>query len=174
MYPASLTKVLTAIIVLENCKLEEVVTASYDAVMGVEFGYVTVNLQVGEELKVEELLNVLMVASANDAAIILAEYVAGSVEEFSTLMNKKAEEIGCLNSNFVNPNGIHDENHYSTAYDLALITQYAMKNDTFREIVKKTYYILPATNKYDKSDREDEKLMVAEDDEEYILEDKKE
>jgi len=153
MYPASLTKVLTAIIVLENCKLEEVVTASYDAVMGVEFGYVTVNLQVGEELKVEELLNVLMVASANDAAIILAEYVAGSVEEFSTLMNKKAEEIGCLNSNFVNPNGIHDENHYSTAYDLALITQYAMKNDTFREIVKKTYYILPATNKYDKSDR---------------------
>jgi len=153
MYPASLTKVLTAIIVLENCKLEEVVTASYDAVMGVEYGYVTANLQVGEELTVDELLNVLLIASANDAARILAEYVAGSVEEFAILMNKKAQEIGCKDSNFVTPNGIHDDNHYSTAYDLALISQYAMKNNTFREIVKKTYYILPATNKYENDDR---------------------
>ncbi len=153
MYPASLTKILTAIIVLENCKLEEVVTASYDAVMGVEYGYVTANLQVGEELTIEELLNVLMIASANDAARILAEYVAGSTEEFAKLMNEKAQEIGCQNSNFVTPNGIHDDNHYSTAYDLALISKYAMQNDTFRQIVKKTYYILPATNKHDKDDR---------------------
>jgi len=153
MYPASITKVLTAIIVLENCKLEEIVTASYDAIMGVEYGYVTANLQVGEELTIEELLNVLMIASANDAARILAEYVAGSVEEFSIMMNEKAKEIGCKDSNFITPNGIHDDNHYSTAYDLALIAKYAMQNEIFREIVKKTYYILPATNKHDKEDR---------------------
>lgn len=153
VYPASLTKILTAIVVLENCKLEEIVTASYDAIMGVEYGYVTGNLQVGEELTVEQLLNVLMIASANDSARVLAEYVSGSIEEFSILMNEKAKEIGCENSNFVNPNGIHNENHYTTAYDLALISRYAMQNETFREIVKKTYYILPATNKYDKEDR---------------------
>lgn len=153
VYPASLTKILTAIVVLENCKLEEVVTASYDAIMGVEYGYVTGNLQVGEELTIEQLLNVLMIASANDSARVLAEYVSGSIEEFSILMNEKAKEIGCQNSNFVNPNGIHDENHYTTAYDLALISRYAMQNETFREIVKKTYYILPATNKHNQADR---------------------
>jgi len=153
MYPASVTKILTAIIVLENCKLEEVATASYDAVMGVEYGYVVANLQVGEELTVEELLNVLLIASANDAARVLAEHVSGSMEEFAKLMNEKANEIGCLNSNFVNSNGIHDDNHYSTAYDLALIAKYAMQNEIFREIVGKTYYILPATNKHDKADR---------------------
>ena len=153
VYPASLTKVLTAIIVLENCSLEETATCSYDAIMGVEYGYVVGNLQIGEELTVEQLLNVLMVASANDAAVVLAEHVAGTVEEFAVLMNEKAKEIGCLNSNFVNPNGIHDENHYTTAYDLALIARYAMQNETFREIVSKTYYILPATNKYDRDDR---------------------
>lgn len=153
MYPASVTKILTAIVVLENCKLEEVATASYDAVMGVEYGYVVANLQVGEELTIEELLNVLLIASANDAARVLAEYVAGSMGEFAVLMNEKAKEIGCLNSNFVNSNGIHDDNHYSTAYDLALIAKYAMQNETFKEIVRKTYYILPDTNKHDKDDR---------------------
>lgn len=153
VYPASLTKILTAIVVLENCKLEEVATASYDAIMGVEYGYVTGNLQVGEELTIEQLLNVLLIASANDAARVLAEYVSGSIEEFCNLMNEKAKKIGCKNSNFVNPNGIHNENHYTTAYDLALISQYAMKNEVFRDIVKKTYYILPATNKHSQDDR---------------------
>lgn len=152
-YPASLTKVLTAIVVLENCKLDDTATVSYDSVMSLSSGYVTANLQVGEELSVEQLLYVLMVGSSNDAAIVLAEHVAGSQEEFSNLMNEKAKEIGCLNSHFVNPNGVHSEDHYSTAYDLALIAKYAMQNEEFRKLVSTTSYKLPATAKYEREDR---------------------
>ena len=153
MYPASLTKIMTAIIVLEKCNLDEICEVSYDSVTNISMGYVTANLQVGEELTVEQLLYVLMVGSSNDAAIVLAEHVSGSIEEFANLMNEKAKEIGCTNTNFVNPNGEHDENHYSTAYDLALMAKYAMKNDTFRTLVSTTSYKLPATNKYERDDR---------------------
>lgn len=152
-YPASLTKIITAIIVLENCNLSDIATVSYDAVMSLSSGYVTANLQVGEELTVEQLLYVLMVGSSNDAAIVLAEHVSGSVEEFANLMNQKAKELGCTSTNFVNPNGAHDENHYSTAYDLALMAKYAMQNDTFRTLVSTTSYSLSTTNKYDREDR---------------------
>lgn len=152
-YPASLTKVMTAIVVLENCNLEDTATVSYDAVMSLSSGYVTANLQIGEELTIEQLLYVLMVGSSNDAAIVLAEHISGSVEEFSKLMNQKAKEIGCTTTNFVNPNGVHDKNHYSTAYDLALMAKYAMQNETFRKLVSTTSYKLPITNKYDREDR---------------------
>lgn len=152
-YPASLTKVMTAIVVLENCNLSDIATVSYDSVMSLSSGYVTANLQIGEELTVEQLLYVLMVGSSNDAAIVLAEHVSGSIEEFAKLMNEKAKELGCTSTNFVNPNGVHDENHYSTAYDLALISKYAMKNETFRNIVSTTSFKLPVTNKYDRDDR---------------------
>lgn len=153
MYPASLTKVLTAIIVLERCNLEEICTVSYDAVMGVDYGYVSANLQIGEELTVEQLLNLLMVSSSNDAANVLAEHIAGSDEGFADLLNKKALEIGCTNTHFVNSSGAHDENHYSTAYDLALIGRYAMNIPKFRELACKTFYQLGSTNKYEKDDR---------------------
>ena len=153
MYPASLTKVMTAIIVLENCNLSDIATVSYNSIMSIESGYVVANLRVGEELTIEQLLYLLMVGSCNDAAIVLAEHISGSVENFSVLMNEKAKELGCTSTNFVNPNGVHDENHYSTAYDLALITKYAMQNKTFKTIVSTTYYELPTTNKYDKTDR---------------------
>ena len=152
-YPASLTKVMTAIVVLENCDLSSIATVSYDAVMSLSSGYVTANLQIGEELTIEQLLYVLMVGSSNDAAIVLAEHVSGSIEAFAELMNQKAEEIGCTSTHFVNPNGVHDENHYSTAYDLALIARYAMNNETFRTLVSTTSYKLPITNKYDREDR---------------------
>ena len=152
-YPASLTKVMTAIVVLENCNLEDKATVSYDAVMSLSSGYVTANLQIGEELTVEQLLYVLMVGSSNDAAIVLAEHISGSVEAFSELMNQKAKEIGCDNTYFITPNGVHDENHYSTAYDLALMSKYAMQNETFRTLVSTTSYKLPITNKYDREDR---------------------
>lgn len=152
-YPASLTKVLTAIVVLENCQLDELATVSYNAVMSLSSGYVTANLQMGEELTVEQLLYVLMVGSSNDAAIVLAEHISGSQEEFANLMNKKAEEIGCLNSHFVNPNGVHNKDHYSTAYDLALIAKYAMQNEEFRKLASTTSYKLPATAKYEREDR---------------------
>ena len=153
MYPASLTKVMTAILTLEKCELNEVATVSYDAVMSISSGYVTANLQIGEELTVEQLLYVLMVGSANDAAVVLAEHISGSVEDFSVLMNEKAKELGCKGTNFLNPYGAHDENHYSTAYDLALMSKYAMQNETFRTLVSTTSYTLPTTNKYEKEDR---------------------
>lgn len=152
-YPASLTKVMTAIVVLENCSLSDIATVSYDSVMSLSSGYVTANLQIGEELTVEQLLYVLMVGSSNDAAIVLAEHVSGSIEAFAELMNQKAKEIGCTSTNFVNPNGVHDENHYSTAYDLAILARYAMQNETFRTLVSTTSYKLPITNKYDREDR---------------------
>ena len=153
MYPASTTKIMTAILTLENCKLDDVAIASHNAVYSIPYGYSVATIQEGEELTIEQLLNVLLIPSANDAAVVLAEHIAGSVETFSDMMNSKAVELGCKNTHFVNPNGIHDEEHYSTAYDLALIGKYAMQFDTFRTIVQKTSYSLPKTNKYDKEDR---------------------
>lgn len=153
MYPASLTKVMTAILALENCELDEVATVSYDAVMSISSGYVTANLQIGEEVTVEQLLSVLLIGSANDAAVVLAEHISGSVEEFADLMNEKAKELGCTSTNFLNPYGAHSENHYSSAYDLAIIAKYAMQNETFRTLVSTTSYKLPITNKYEKEDR---------------------
>lgn len=153
MYPASTTKIMTAILTLEHCKLDEVAVASHNAVYSIPIGYSNANIQEGEELTIEQLLNVLLIPSANDAAVVLAEHIAGSVEAFADMMNSKALELGCKNTHFINPNGIHNENHYSTAYDLALMGQYAMTFDTFRNIVSKTSYALPATNKYDKTDR---------------------
>lgn len=153
MYPASTTKIMTAILTLEHCELTDVATASYEAVFTVPVGYTNANIQVGEELTINQLLHVLLISSANEAANVLAEHIAGSVESFATMMNTKAEEIGCLNTHFVNANGVHNENHYSTAYDLAIMGKYAMQNDTFREIVNTTFYTLPATNKYPTNDR---------------------
>ena len=153
MYPASTTKVMTALLVLENCELTDKATVSYNAVSSVPYGYAIANLQVGEELLIEDLLYALLVKSANEAAYVLAEHVAGSVESFSAMMNTRAEELGCETTHFVNPNGIHDDEHYSSAYDLYLIAREAMKNSTFRTIVSTKSYTLPATNKYPKADR---------------------
>lgn len=153
MYPASTTKIMTAILVLENCDLSDIVTISGDSLKGIPPGYVTGNIVDGEKISVEDLLYCLLLKSANDVAVVLAEHVSGSVEEFSKLMNKKALEIGCKNTNFVNPNGIHNSEHYSTASDLALIAKYCMKNETFKRFVSTQKYTLPATNKYVKEDR---------------------
>jgi len=155
-FPASCTKILTCICVLENVNLNEKATVSKNALDSVPNGYVTCNLQIGEELPVLDLLYALMVKSANDAAVVLAEHVSGSVEEFSNLMNQKAREIGCKNTHFVNPNGIHDENHYTTAYDLYKMADYALSfehADTFKQLVSTTSYTLPKTNKYPSEDR---------------------
>lgn len=153
MYPASTTKLMTAILTLEHCNLDDIATVSYDAVFTVPSGYSNAALQVDENLTIENLLYVLLLPSANDAANVLAEHIAGSVESFATMMNTKARELGCTGTNFVNPSGIHDENHYSTAHDLALIGQYAMKFDKIMEIINTKNYTLPTTNKYDKTDR---------------------
>lgn len=152
-YPASTTKIMTAILTLENCKLSDVVTVSHNAIFSIPVGYSHASLQEGEELTVEQLLNVLLIPSANDAAVALAEHIAGSVEAFAEMMNNKAKEIGCLDTHFVNPNGVHNDEHYSTAYDLALMGRYAMQFDDIMRIATVSQYTLPKTNKYDKEDR---------------------
>lgn len=153
LYPASLTKVLTAVVVMEHCNLDDNVTVNQTALDSVEYGYTVINLKAGEVFTVEELLNVLLVSSANDAALVLAEHVSGSVENFVKLMNETATKIGCTNSNFVNPNGVHHENHYSTARDLVKIANYSLQFDKLKELYNTRYYKLRATDLYPKEDR---------------------
>lgn len=145
-YPASTTKILTAILAIENCDLNETQVASQSAISALKSGYTKANIQVGEEFTIDQLISVMMIQSANEAANIIAEHISGSVEEFSKLMNQKAKEIGCLDTNFVNPNGMHSENHYSTAYDMALIARYCMKNEKFREYAVLKEASLPRTD----------------------------
>lgn len=144
---------MTAILTLEHCKLTDTATVSHNAIYSVPVGYAHAYLVEGEVLTIEQLLHVLLIPSANDAANVLAEHIAGSVSSFATMMNTKALELGCTNTNFVNANGIQVDNHYSTAYDLAIMGRYAMQNETFRKIVSTTKYTLPATNKYSENNR---------------------
>lgn len=147
MYPASTTKILTAILAIENGKLDDIVTAS-DNVTKVDGN--SIFLSPGEKMTLRDLLYALLLESANDAAIAIAEHIGGSVENFARMMNQKAKEIGTKNSNFVNPNGLPDQNHYSTPYDMALIGRYAMENKEFSKIVSTLHYTIPPTNKMDK------------------------
>lgn len=148
MYPASTTKIMTAILTLENCNLDDVVTVSYDAAMSIPDGYSTAYLQVGEQLTIEQLLELLLVHSSNDAANVLAEHVGGSIDSFVSMMNTKINELQLTDTHFTNAYGKHDENHYTTAYDLAKIMQYCIKNENFRKIAGRASCAIPTTNKY--------------------------
>ncbi|WP_176233292.1 D-alanyl-D-alanine carboxypeptidase family protein, partial [Candidatus Hakubella thermalkaliphila] len=130
--PASLTKMMTAIVVLEKSDLKDPVTISEEAAA---VGKSEIWLLAGEVLSVEDLLYAILLRSANDAAVALAEHVAGSEDRFVQLMNQKAREIGASQTNFVNVTGLDAEKHLSTAYDLAVIARYAMQNGTFAGIV---------------------------------------
>jgi D-alanyl-D-alanine carboxypeptidase (penicillin-binding protein 5/6) len=141
---ASTTKIMTAIIVLERAKLNEEVTIDNSAS---EVGESELFLQPGEKMTVQDLLYGLLLHSANDAAVALAEYVAGSVTGFAELMNRKANSIGAKNTHFINPHGLYDANHYSTAYDLALITRYGFKDKMFAEIVATKEHTIPRQGK---------------------------
>ena len=143
LYPASTTKLMTAILTLENCQLTDIVTVNPDALKGIPATYTTAALQPNEQLTVDQLLHVLLIPSANDAANVLAYHVAGSIENFAVMMNAKAKEIGCQNTHFVNPSGVHNDEHYSTAYDMALIGKFANTFDTVKDIVTQTQYSLP-------------------------------
>ncbi|HHU62679.1 MAG TPA: D-alanyl-D-alanine carboxypeptidase [Clostridiales bacterium] len=148
LYPASTTKILTAIIALERGNLSDKVTATSSPVTQVGRDTSIIWLNEGEVLTLEQLLYGLMLPSGNDAAVAIAEHISGSIDEFVKLMNDKAREIGALNSHFVNPHGLHNDNHYTTAYDMAIIARYAMENlPKFREIVGTDFYSLPPTNK---------------------------
>jgi len=134
---ASTTKIMTALLAIEKGNLKDIVTVSKNA-YGVEGSSMYLNLE--EKISLEDLLYGLMLSSGNDAAIAIAEHIGGSVEGFANMMNARASELGCVNTNFVTPNGLHDQNHYTTAYDLGLIAAAAMRNDAFREIVKTQYH----------------------------------
>ncbi len=129
---ASTTKILTSIIVLENCDLNEEVEISKKAA---NTGGSTLGIKTGDKITVESLLYGLLLRSGNDTAVALAEHVSGTVEEFSKLMNSKAKEIGLKNSNFVTPHGLDNDDHYTTAYDMAILTNYALRNEIFCKIV---------------------------------------
>ncbi len=140
LYPASTTKIMTALLTLENMKLDDVITVPDDFVNDGEAG---IWLEAGEKHTVEDLLMALMLRSANDAAQALAIGVAGSVEEFAELMNQKAESLGLVNTHFTNANGLHNDEHYTSAYDLAMITKAAMEYEDFNRIITTKSWAIP-------------------------------
>ena len=146
MSPASITKILTAIVTIENTVLDETVIASKEAVLSIPDGYIKSDIKIGEILTVEQLLQMLLVHSANDAANVLAEHVGGSIPSFVSMMNTKANDLNLKNSNFTNTYGLEDNNHYSTAYDLSQIMHYGMQNDTFRKFTSLASCAISKTN----------------------------
>ena len=146
-YPASITKILTALIVLEQCDLNEMVTFSHDDVYNVEAGSSSAGIDEGDVLTVRDCLYALMLASANESANALACHVSGSREAFAQLMNEKARNLGCTGSHFNNPSGLNDENHYTTAHDMALIARAAIQNPEFLTINGTRSYQLAPTKR---------------------------
>ena len=145
-YPASTTKVMTCLLAAENCSMDEMVGFSKNAVFGIDRGSSNVGMDIGQYITMEEALYCVMLASANEVAVAVAEHVAGSVEDFALMMNKRAKELGCTNTNFVNPNGLPDEEHLTTAHDLALISQAFNENETLRRIAGTRIYDVVATD----------------------------
>ncbi len=143
---ASTTKIMTAILTIENGNLNDVVTVPAEAISNIPAGYSIADLKTNEQLTVDQLLQLLMVHSANDAANVLAFYVDGSIEAFANRMNQKLSELGLNDSHFTNPSGIHDDNHYSTAHDIALLMQYCLKNSTFKRYSGLKSCKIPATD----------------------------
>jgi len=148
IYPASTTKIMAAIVALENESLDTVMTASQAAVYDIGEGGMNIGIMAGEELTLRDLLHAMLICSANEAANIIAENVASSREEFINMMNERAKELGATDTNFVNANGLHHENHYTTAKDMAIIARHAMTIPAFREIVRKDSFDIPPTNKH--------------------------
>lgn len=145
MYPASITKIMTAMIALEKGNLEDEITFS-EIVYDIESDSSHAGIQPGEKMTLRDALEGLMLESANDIANGLAEYFSGSISAFADEMNAEAEALGCVNTHFTNPHGLHNENHYTCAYDMALIAQAAYQIPEFRELVSDTLYTCPETN----------------------------
>ena len=147
LYPASTTKILTCLLAAEMAEMNEVVTFSNEAVFSIESGSSNMGMDVDEQITMEQALYGVLVGSANEAANAVAEHISGSVSEFSSIMNKKAQELGCKNSNFINPNGLYNENHYTTAFDLATIARSFFSNDLLCKMSSTVTYEIPQTMK---------------------------
>ncbi len=141
-YPASITKVMTALLAVENCSLDETVEYTSEVVNSIEPGSSTAGIGVGSKISMEDTLYALMLFSANEAGAAIAHHISGSDEEFAKLMTKRAKELGCKGTQFKNPHGLPDEEHYTTAYDMALIVRQAMMYDSFRTIAGTVYYTI--------------------------------
>jgi D-alanyl-D-alanine carboxypeptidase (penicillin-binding protein 5/6) len=145
-YPASITKIMTTLVAIENSSLRDRVHFSENAIYGIERDSSHIGMRVGEIISMEDCLYGMMLESANEVCLAVAEHVSGSVDGFVELMNQKAAELGCTNTHFTNPNGLPDENHYTTAHDMALIAQAAYANKTFRQVCRTETYCIPKTN----------------------------
>ena len=146
-YPASITKLMTALLTVENCSLSDTVTFSKTATTNLESGAVTLNLTEGDQLTVEQCLYGLLLKSANEIANGLAEHISGSVSSFADKMNARAKELGCTDTHFANPNGLNNTEHYTTPRDMAIIARAAFQNPTVAKVASTLSYEFPATKK---------------------------
>lgn len=144
-YPASITKIMTALLTVENCSLEDVVTFSRTATTNLESGAVTISLTEGDQLTVRDSLYALLLKSANEVANGLAEHMGGSVDNFALMMNNRAAQLGCTGTHFANPNGLNNATHMTTPYDMSLIARAAYANPVISQISTTTAYQMPAT-----------------------------
>ncbi|MBQ9604081.1 MAG: D-alanyl-D-alanine carboxypeptidase [Firmicutes bacterium] len=149
MYPASMTKVMTMLVACEKGSLDDMVTVSENAVNSIPWDSSKADLVAGEEISLRDLLYGLILVSGNDAAVVIAKHIGGSEEAFVEMMNEKAKELGCENTHFVNPHGYHDEEHYTTPHDMALIVRAASQNEKAMEIWGNSDHSINATNKHE-------------------------
>ena len=156
-FPASTTKMMTALLALENLDLESDITVDAEAA---NIGGSGIKLREGEIMNADVMLHAMLIPSANDCAVAIAKTIAGSVDNFAVMMNAKARELGCKGTNFVNPCGLHEDDHYTTARDLSIIAMECMKNEHFREIVAMPEYTVPATNLSDARDLVSSNLLL--------------
>ncbi len=168
-FPASITKIMTALIVVEQADLNAQVTFTETGLADAYGGSSNINPTLGETFTVDEMLQMVLVKSANDASTQLAEYVGGSVEAFAEMMNQKAVEIGCTNTHFANASGLEDDNHYTTAHDMALIMKEAIQYDRIREIMNAQSIEIPATE-YSETRYYSTHLLMLTPDSEYYYE----
>lgn len=147
LFPASVTKIMTCMLALEHGNLSDEITVDFSLIADMDEDASSIGLLDGETMTLEEMLYAVMVPSANDACIVVAAHIAGSVEAFVEMMNQRAQELGCTGTHFTNPDGLHDENHYTTARDISIITKEALKSETFRTICATAVHELPETNR---------------------------
>ena len=146
MYPASITKVLTCLLAIENGNVNDIITVTETDMGQVEDGSSAIGLQAGEQLTLKDALYGMMLNSGNECALAIADYISGSSDQFADLMNQTARNLGCTDSHFVNPNGLHNTDHYTTCYDMALIGKAAYQYPEFKKLVSSQSYTIPETN----------------------------
>lgn len=151
-YPASITKIMTTLLTLENCSLSETLTFTEEEAYGIEAGSSSLYCVPGEKFTIEQALYGIMLQSANEMCLAVADHVAGTNKKFIKMMNDRVAQLGLKNTHFMNPNGLHDDNHYTTAYDMACIAREAWKNTTFQKVTGTKTYSIGATNKRKKNE----------------------